>query len=190
MIDWARVYGLLNDVTPLPADCGLLCGSVCCTEWEKGAGMYLLPGEETMFTGSENWLSWEEHSADEYEFCPSWQGKFFFVQCKGACPREKRPFACRTFPVAPYLTLDGNLTLRLEEAAAVICPLVRTGDINLLDRRFLARARLAWDELIRDPLIRDDVEWGSRRFDRLMADLLKMPVGRNVAKRDAVFPRR
>ena len=64
MVDWNRVYKLLNDVTPLPVDCGKLCGAACCSgmgksEWE----CIFLPGEETMFTMAEDWLIWEgEHS--------------------------------------------------------------------------------------------------------------------------------
>lgn len=173
MADWGRLYKLLNDVTPLPADCGRLCGAACCTEWEKGVGMYLLPGEEVMLSGSEEWLVWERHSTEEYEFCPSWQGTFYFVRCHGICPRDKRPFACRTFPVSPYLSTEGELELRLEEAAALLCPLVKAGDITLLDRRFLARARLAWEELLQDPRIRDDVEWESRRLDRVEGEQWK-----------------
>lgn len=167
MVDWERVYRLLNEVTPLTVDCGRLCGAICCTEWEKGVGMYLLPGEEVMFSRDEDWLVWQEQSTEEYEFCPSWRGTFYFVRCRGTCPRDKRPFACRTFPVSAYLSPEGTLELRLESAAVPICPLVKAGDINLLDRRFLVRARLAWEELLKDPLIRDNVEWESRRLDRI-----------------------
>lgn len=170
MVDWGRVYKLMNGVTPLPADCGRLCGAACCTEWEKGVGMYLLPGEEVMFSGTEDWLTWEEHSTEEYEFCPDWQGSFYFIRCNGICPRDKRPFACRSFPVSPYLTPDGGFELRLEEAATLLCPLVRAGDIKLLDRRFLARARLVWGELLQEPLIKADVEWASRRLDQIGAE--------------------
>ncbi|TEB13104.1 hypothetical protein [Pelotomaculum propionicicum] len=128
--------------------------------------MYLLPGEEVMFNRNEEWLTWQEHATEEYEFCPSWSGVVYFVSCRGVCPREKRPFACRTFPVLPYLSPGGALELRLDEAAVPVCPLVKAGDISLLDRRFLARVRLAWEELIKDPLIRDHVEWESRALDR------------------------
>lgn len=166
LVDWKRVYKLLNDVTPLSVDCGKLCGAICCAEWERGVGMYLLPGEEAMFDRTEEWLTWQEHNTEDYEFCPSWRGPVYFVCCRGVCPRERRPFACRTFPVTPYLSPGGTLELRLEGAAIPVCPLVRGGDINLLDRRFLARARLAWEELLKDPLIRDHVEWESRILDR------------------------
>jgi hypothetical protein len=167
LADWVRVYKLLKEVTPLPVDCGRLCGSICCAEWEKGVGMYLLPGEEVMFDRTEDWLDWQEHATEEYEFCPGWQGSIYFVVCRGVCPRDRRPFACRTFPVSPYLTPGGLLELRLEAVAVKVCPLVQAGDINLLDRRFLARAMLAWEELIREPLIREHVEWESRSLDKL-----------------------
>jgi hypothetical protein len=36
-----------------------------------------------------------------------------------------------------------------------------------LDKRFLTRVRLAWEELLEDPLIRDHVEWESRCLDRV-----------------------
>lgn len=170
LVDWKRVYKLLNDVTPLSVDCGKLCGAICCAEWEKGVGMYLLPGEENMFDRTEEWLTWQEHNTEDYEFCPSWRGPVYFVRCRGVCPRERRPFACRTFPVTPYLSPDGTLELRLEDAAIPVCPLVRGGDIKLLDRRFLARARLAWEELLKDPLIRDHVEWESRILDSQAVD--------------------
>lgn len=170
MVDWNKVYRLLNDVTPLPVDCGKLCGAACCSEWEKGVGMYLLPGEETMFTMTEEWLSWEEHSTKDYEFCPAWSGVVYFVRCNGTCPRDKRPFACRIFPLAPYLSESGDFKLILEEGAALLCPLVKAGDIGLLDRRFQARARLAWEELLKNPLLRDDVLWESRRLDRLAGE--------------------
>lgn len=179
LVDWGRVYRLLNDVTPLSVDCGRLCGAVCCSEWEKGVGMYLLPGEETMFTMAEEWLVWEEHSTKDYDFCPNWSGIVFFVRCNGTCPRDKRPFACRTFPLSPYLSESGSFELRLEEGAALLCPLVRAGDIELLDRRFLARARLAWEELLEDPRVRDDVLWGSRRLDRLAGDSWKKLLYKN-----------
>ncbi len=161
---------MLNDVTPLAADCGRLCGAVCCTEWERAVGMYLLPGEEVMFDGNEDWLTWQKHTPEEYDLCPAWKEPVHFVICRGVCPRERRPFACRTFPVTPYLTPEGKLEMRLDDAAVPVCPLVRGGDINLLERRFLARARLAWEELLEDPRIRSHVEWESRNKDMSAAE--------------------
>ncbi|MHB8926107.1 MAG: hypothetical protein ACYC9Q_00405 [Bacillota bacterium] len=160
-----KVYERLDQVTPLREDCGLLCSRQCCAEWEKGAGMYLLPGEEVMFTRDEDWLRWEVHSTDEYEFCPAWHGDFFFVACTKPCPRDRRPFACRTFPLAPYLTPDGRLTILFDDNGILICPLVREGRLERLDPRFVKAARQAWEILLTDGLIRADVEWQSRQRD-------------------------
>lgn len=167
MINWPKIYQLLAKVTPLKVDCGQLCGSICCTEWTEGVGMYLLPGEEKMFTGMEDWFTWEDHDTSEYEFCPGWHGKIKFMQCLGKCPREKRPLACRVFPLAPYLTAGGSLTLHMDNELGRICPLVQAGDINRLDKKFVTRVRQVYLELLKDDLIRADIEWQSRNFDKL-----------------------
>ncbi|MDF9408624.1 hypothetical protein L7E55_09690 [Pelotomaculum isophthalicicum JI] len=161
MVNWNRIYNLLDDITPLAVNCGLLCGSACCTEWEQGAGIYLLPGEEGMFSGLEEWLVREERSTGEYGV---------IIRCNGTCPRERRPFACRTFPVTPYLSPEGKLELRLDEAAVLLCPLVKAGDIRILEKRFLMRTRLAWEELLREPQIRKNIEWKSRQVDIMEKD--------------------
>jgi hypothetical protein len=161
-----RAYKLLYRVTPLAADCGKLCKSRCCTEWEEGVGMYLLPGEEAMYSGDEDWLAWETHSTRDYEFCPTWSGDYYFVKCQGSCPRDKRPFACRTFPLAPHLDTEGNLSMVFDPDGLLICPLVQLGDRKALNPLFIRACEKAWSILIDDdPLIRDDVEYESRKRD-------------------------
>ncbi|OPX94185.1 MAG: hypothetical protein A4E53_00100 [Pelotomaculum sp. PtaB.Bin104] len=170
MVDWERIYKLLDDITPLAVDCGRLCGAACCTEWEQGAGVYLLPGEEGMFSGLEEWLAREERSIGEYGFRPGSKSRSYIIRCNGTCPRERRPFACRTFPVTPYLSPEGKFELRLDEAAVLLCPLVKAGDIKILEKRFLMRTRLAWEELLREPQIRKIIEWKSRQIDIMERD--------------------
>ncbi|GAB6181638.1 hypothetical protein JCM14036_29570 [Desulfotomaculum defluvii] len=166
MIDWVKIYKLLDEITPLKQNCGDLCNAVCCTEWDKGVGMYLLPGEDVMFTGEEDWLEWEEHSTEVYEFCPTWFGNIKFLRCKGYCLRERRPLACRVFPLMPYLTEDGKLTLRFDiELGSRICPLAQNNDINILDPEFVRRVAKVYQILLDDKLIRDDIEWQSRQLD-------------------------
>lgn len=165
MIDWHKIYALLNDVTPLKTNCGELCGAICCTEWDEGVGMYLLPGEEVMFSGEEEWADWEELDTEDYEFCPSWSGKVKFLRCKGYCQREKRPLACRIFPLMPYLTKDGTLELRWDKELGRICPLVQAGDLNVLDKKFISRVKQVYMLLLEEPLIREDIEWQSRNLD-------------------------
>jgi len=163
--DFQEIYRWFDIATPLPSDCGELCGKKCCSEWEKGVGMYLYPGEEVMFRGDEEWLTYAKHSTDAYEFCPQWQGEVTFIVCEPPCPRAHRPVECRTFPLAPYLTMDGELELRLDDDGLHLCPLVRAGDMAVLDGDFVYGAGRAWDILLTDPLIRCDVWWQSRMWD-------------------------
>lgn len=155
-------YKLLENTTPLSTDCGELCGKKCCTDWQDDVGIYLLPGEEQLFSFTEDWLKWEKHSTEEYEFCPSWEGDFFFVKCIKPCPREKRPFQCRTFPLLPHLEIDGRLSMILAQEFANLCPLIQKG-IKSLNPDFVKNAKQAWQILLNDPLIYADVLWESEK---------------------------
>ena len=58
---YQAIYRLLDRVSPLDCDCGTLCGAACCTcvsdetEGSPALGIYLLPGEEKVFTKKESW---------------------------------------------------------------------------------------------------------------------------------------
>ena len=163
--DYEEIYRWFDMATPLVSDCGELCQKKCCSEWEKGVGMYLYPGEEVMFDGEEDWLTYSRHSTEDYEFCPEWQGELTFIMCTRPCPRERRPVECRSFPLAPHLNDEGELELRLDDDGLHLCPLVQSGDMGLLDPDFVYGVGRAWDILLRDPLIRADVRWRSRLRD-------------------------
>lgn len=91
------IYRLLDRVSPINGDCGKLCNSICCTyEYDDNKdlnigcnsdddfslGLYLLPGEDKLFTGDEDWLGWSWAYAEDYEFPESWHGKVYFLRCK------------------------------------------------------------------------------------------------------------
>lgn len=168
--DFEQAYRLL-DTPAFEGNCGELCGSLCCKEYEPGVGMYLLPGEECMFTGREPWLTWKYQLAGKHDFPPEWKGLVQFVMCRGTCPRDRRPIQCRTFPLMPYLDESGkNLTMRLDSlTGSLICPLVREPEKHVVRPEFEARALEAWQILLKDPLIRLDVAAQSRRLDEDMA---------------------
>lgn len=166
---YRQVYALSVEASPLAGDCGELCHKACCT-WEshdgRQLGIYLLPGEETMFTGREDWLVWEEHRAEHYDFPPSWHGPVFFVRCTSACPRPQRPLQCRTFPLAPHYMPDGHLTLIWETISLpYACPLLESK--WPLRQDFILALGQAWKLLTQEPLIRDLVQWDSRQRYRL-----------------------
>jgi hypothetical protein len=164
--DFAKAYELL-DIPVLQYDCGRLCGNLCCQEYQPGVGMYLLPGEECMFTGKEPWLQWSFHNARDHDFPPEYQGVVAFVKCNGVCPREKRPIQCRTFPLMPYLDSHGNLSVVHDGLNGIlICPLIRNPDKYPLNPDFVNNALKAWQILSRDPFIKKDIEWQSRHLEK------------------------
>lgn len=110
---YRHIYKLLEDVTPIKADCGELCQGACC-EGDGETGMYLFPFEECMYDGTEDWL----------EICDS---DFIFDDkpvkiaiCDGTCDRKKRPLSCRIFPL---FLLNGKVVP--DTRANHLCPLVK-----------------------------------------------------------------
>lgn len=170
--DYKRIYEMLDKVSPIDGDCGKLCGSLCCTCDENDAsdefdmGIYLLPGEDKLFTKKEDWLVWSTERAEDYEYPDSWHGKVYFIHCKTppVCDRGKRPIQCRTFPLAPHLTEDGSLVMITYSGGLPYeCPLI--SDSIKLNDDFVKTTWDAWNILITDPLIYDLVEMDSRYRD-------------------------
>jgi len=169
---YQAIYRLLDKVSPLPGDCGLLCGAACCSCGGDGnsadsldfdMGIYLLPGEEKLFTQKEDWLKWNVEDAEDFDFPDSWFGKVYFARCKTPphCPREMRPLQCRFYPLAPYLTQQGELKLILSATELPYrCPLI--AEKIALQSSFIKATYTVWKHLIRDRRIRDLVEMDSR----------------------------
>lgn len=164
---WKAIYRLLDKVSPVDYDCGKLCGAVCCTCGEESSddelGIYLYPGEEKIHDKNDSWLEWTVEKAEDFEFPDSWTGNVYFVKCKTppVCPRNKRPFQCRTFPLTPHLDQDGILTLIYnDEELPYSCPLI--DDEIPLNDDFVKATYTVWSHLLRDPLIYDLVELDSR----------------------------
>lgn len=161
--DYRKVYALLDECAPLgEQDCGHLCDRACCRQAGEELGIYLLPGEERMFSGQEDWLVWQSQEVSDYDFPPSWTGRTHFVRCTRPCPRPRRPIQCRSFPLAPHLSPGGELTLIWETLSLPYrCPLIT--EKYSLAPGFQENLYRAWHLLLADPLIRDLVEWDSRQ---------------------------
>jgi len=157
-----EAYKCIGDLTPLEVDCGQLCNSICCTEWDEGVGMYLLPGEEARYPDTNGWYTIEAHSHSLYELCPAWPDPVYFLQCEGTCPREERPFACRVFPLEPTLA-NGELEVILSKEAATICPLAQSADISLLRSDFREGVRKAYQTLCRNKMMVKYISWLDKR---------------------------
>ena len=86
---YEKIYKTLGELTPLKADCGLLCDGACCKGDEK-TGMRLFPHEES----SLRTILTEDGVR--------------LAVCDGTCDRSKRPLACRIFPFFPQLMKRGR----------------------------------------------------------------------------------
>ena len=171
------MYRLLDRVSPVPYDCGKLCDCVCCMPAGDELGIYLLPGEEKLFTGKEDWITWNYDNVDEYEFPDSWSGKVAFLSCNTppVCDRKMRPLQCRTYPVAPHILEDEMLILILSDMEVpYTCPLIKENtnfnpeskdDSFVLDEKFLRATYTVWKRLIKDPKIYDLVKMDSEERD-------------------------
>ena len=163
--DYEEIYRLLDAVSPVPFDCGTVCGAACCgsgTDSAPELGLYLLPGEESLHDRNDPDLLWQEDQAEDYDFPASWQGSVVFLRCSCAphCPREKRPIQCRTFPLLPHLEADGILTLIWnDQILPYSCPLIEQN--AELSPEFVRATKEAWRLLLHDPRIRDLVKMDS-----------------------------
>ena len=177
-----RVTPLKSDCGAL---CGAACCDMAAAESTgEEMGIYLLPGEEALHidaahsgTGglisareddadaggpqgdaADPWLTLTAEPASEYGFPASWDGDVYFAKCGGAakCRRALRPIQCRTFPLVPHLTEDGELILLYNDFDFPYrCPLIE--EEMPLEEDFYNAVEEAWRRLIRDPLICDMV---------------------------------
>jgi len=169
---YKAIYRLLDRVSPVDYDCGTLCGAACCTcggdsvdedGLDYELGMYLLPGEEKVFTMEEDWLKWSCEDALDYDFPDSWFGNVYFIRCKTppVCQRNLRPLQCRFFPLEPYFDKNGELHVIISTAELPYsCPLI-TEKMKLNDD-FIQATYTVWKHLVRDRLIFDLVQMDSK----------------------------
>ena len=170
---YKAIYSLLDRVSPVDFDCGILCGAACCLcdyapediEYNAAGdqnaneymGLMLLPGEEKVFDKSDDeWIEWGFLLAEEYDYPDSWHGRVPFIQCRTAplCKREKRPIQCRTFPLSPHIDDDGVLHMILcADELPYECPLIT--DFVRLNDDFIKATYTCWKHLLRDQKILD-----------------------------------
>ena len=147
-----RAYALLKRVTPIPADCGRLCGKRCCKGGVE-AGMILFPGEEELPAS----YMVTDRDMDGYPVR--------FAVCAGHCKRDNRPLSCRIFPFAPYLDDKGALAVIPDPRARYMCPLLSENALPMIDQRFIAAVESAFQGLLEADGVRPMLEAYSRMLD-------------------------
>ena len=152
---YQQAYCILANVTPLPADCGALCGSRCC-KGDKSQGMILFPGE------------WEYLQSPSFLSCQKreMQGiSVDFAVCNGHCPRNLRPLSCRVFPFAPYLS-RGTLSVIADPRARYLCPLLQCDAEGLIQQGFCDSIHRAFAILRSDEMVSAFLQLYSNMLDQ------------------------
>lgn len=170
-----RIYQRLDEVSPVDFDCGTLCNEVCCVYDEEDYSnddlvLYLMPGEELMYEDSDSFELYQIKSRAA-NYPDSWEDKVFMVKCltPPRCERNLRPIQCRTFPLIPHLTKEGDFHLVFDESEFPYeCPLVH--DNIKLNQDFIDVTYDVWMLLIKNPVVYDLVEMDSRRRNNKRID--------------------
>jgi hypothetical protein len=141
-----RAYAILDELTPLRTDCGVVCGKACC-QGDETQGMRLFPHERTVLpvTDTED------------------GGKL--AVCAGNCCRADRPLACRIFPLFPYIHDDGHISVETDLRAYRLCPLATHPEAVRFDPQFVRAVRQVGRLLAQDPEIRAYMKEVSAEID-------------------------
>lgn len=143
---YSRIYKLLENVTPLKKDCGVLCDGLCCKDIDgEPSGMLLFPHEEEMLTNAD----FGEIIESNCEYGEEGISKLFI--CKGKCDRALRPLACRIFPLLPYRhKLEGKkMKIIMDKRAKGMCPLARSLEPEQLEPLFVENVTKVCIEILR-----------------------------------------
>ena len=170
---YRKVYSLLDKATPLPYDCGSLCGSVCCnggTLPDDELYIYLLPGEMEYLKEAGADLEFIKQKTKFHYLPQSWGKYVYTAKCRGSenCRRAFRPIQCRTFPLEPHLNSEGELEMiYCDVNLPYTCPLI--SEKMKLDETYARSVFEAWKLLIGDEMIRDLVKLdsaGRKKYER------------------------
>ncbi len=163
-----KIYDILDQATPASYDCGTLCGSICCSDSSFDDGdsyIYLFPGEKEYLDSVGSNLLIEKQRRDEHDLPLSWGEYVYIARCPGkdSCERYTRPIQCRTFPLQPYITENGELEMRLcYTELPYSCPFVEGK--TAVSEDFWRLTKKAWELLVMDKPIRDLVKQDSKDF--------------------------
>lgn len=127
---YAKCRKILGSLTPLKADCGVLCGKACCKGDER-TGMLLFPDEQTKLSVTE---------------CEAGR----LAVCDGTCDRETRPLACMIFPFFPTVADNGEIFAEIDSRAYSVCPIAANCDDVLFDEQFIRAVKKCGEILSQD----------------------------------------
>lgn len=175
----AQAWYLLENRTPLPADCGRVCGRACCRgSAREKRGMRLFPGDQ-------------ERLKDGFSLYSAADGGVLAVcgekDGRGHCDRSRRPLACRLFPLFPHLDEEGRIRAVYDPRAWRVCPLVREHARVPLNREFVRAVRTVGRLLTQDEDCRRFLREQSREIEEVNRFLrlheARAPICRKAVRR-------
>lgn len=155
------IYEIMS-ATPLITNCGRHCSCICCSETDVGEGMYLYPLEEVMFG--------EDTPFAKISPCDFKAGgrNVAFMTCDGRCQRERRPLACRIFPLVPYIDPMGEMKIIFDPRAVGFCPLEHKN----ITRKFKKQVSIVANMLLKVSETRDFLIAQSRLIDDFLNPII------------------
>ena len=138
---YLQIYRRFDNNTPIKADCGNLCNSVCCSG--DDSGMFLFPGEKEVFKLIKPKGFRIEYSDLTYNYNGGLK-RTPILFCDGGCDRYIRPLACRIFPLTPIITESGKIEIITDPRAKSICPLAKTLYLEEYDENFVKSVKQAF----------------------------------------------
>lgn len=157
---YERAYAILENITPIAADCGKLCDKACCRVEEEITGMYLFPEENVMFRDMPSYAKLYDTDF-EYDY-----GKYAdLFTCDGSCERYRRPLACRIFPLLPYCHEGEELQIIMDPRGRGMCPLAQTLTVEELDPEFVDAVSRSMRLIMKNAQVRQFVYSLSEQID-------------------------
>ncbi len=163
------IYEIFDRAAPVPYDCGMDCGAACCRndsffEDDTDPYIYLLPGEKEYLEEAGLDSKIGKELARQHDLPDSFGEYVDVMYCAGpeSCDRRFRPVQCRSFPLTPHITEDGELQLIFYDGdLPYVCPLIR--DEQELSEEFVSSALEAWRMLAEDEAVHDLILLDSKR---------------------------
>ncbi len=159
---YTEAYALLENVTPIKADCGELCQKACCRVEEEITGMYLFPEENVMFRDMPSYIRLYDTDF-EYDY-----GRYAdLLTCTGSCERSRRPLACRIFPLLPYCHEGESMKIIVDPRGKGMCPMARVFSLEEFDPDFVDAVERAMNIIMKNPKVRRFVYSLSQQLDEM-----------------------
>lgn len=158
---YETAYSMLENITPIKADCGELCEKACCKDIDgEVSGMYLFPEENIMLRDMPKGFSLYDTDF-EYDY-----GQYAdLLSCEGECLRTRRPLACRIFPLLPYINENDEMEIIVDPRGKAVCPMAKTMSVADFDKDFVSAVEKCFNMLAKNRKIRLFIQKLSRELD-------------------------